>query len=124
MNSRILSLSKTANPTEKDLHLINEISKKKDQITLEEVRALIKLISLLFKVICSSYDKEKIQAIRTKFRDSGRRSAPWKPTSSVVPGRPQDGRDGNRINRWLMDKNHKFYADEKILVYLDKLINY
>ena len=28
MNSRILSLSKTANPTEKDLHLINEISKK------------------------------------------------------------------------------------------------
>ena len=29
-----------------------------------------------------------------------------------VPGRPQDGKDGNRINRWLMDKNHKFYATE------------
>jgi hypothetical protein len=29
-----------------------------------------------------------------------------------VPGRPQDGADGNRINRWLLPKDHKYYADE------------
>jgi hypothetical protein len=33
--------------------------------------------------------------------------------SSRVPGRPQDGQDGNRINRWLLPTDHKFYADEK-----------
>lgn len=66
MNSRILSLSEKGNPTEKDLPLINEISKNKDQITLLEVRALIKLINLLFRVLCSSYDEKKVRAIRTK----------------------------------------------------------
>ena len=47
-----------------------------------------------------------------KFRDAGRRSAPWQPTSSRVPGRPQDGADGNRILRWLLPEEHKFFATE------------
>jgi hypothetical protein len=45
-------------------------------------------------------------------RDAGRRSPPWKPTSSRVPGRPQDGSDGNRIKRWLLATENKFYAGE------------
>ncbi len=53
-----------------------------------------------------------MKAARTKFRDAGRRSPPWRPTSSRVPGRPQDGADGNRRNRWLFKPAHKFYADE------------
>ena len=60
----------------------------------------------------AGHDARQITKVTTKFRDAGRRSAPWRPTSSRVPGRPQDGADGNRINRWLMNKNHKFYADE------------
>jgi hypothetical protein len=54
-----------------------------------------------------------VKAMHTKFNDAGRRSAPWKSFSSKVPGRPQDGSDGNRINRWLMPLEHKFYASEK-----------
>ena len=64
--------------------------------------------------MCEKYPKRDVLRLTTKFRDAGRRSAPWKPTSSRVPGRPQDGSDGNRINRWLLPKDHKFYADEQI----------
>ena len=53
------------------------------------------------------------KAIHTKFNDAGRRSAPWRAFSKKMPGRPQDGADGNRINRWLMPTDHKFYATEK-----------
>ena len=60
----------------------------------------------------SGIEKRKVTRLTTKFRDAGRRSPPWKATSSVVPGRPQDGSDGNRQNRWLFDPSHKFYADE------------
>jgi hypothetical protein len=58
------------------------------------------------------YDARQVLRITTKMRDAGRRSPPWKPTSSRVPGRPQDGSDGNRIKRWLLAADHKFYADE------------
>jgi len=58
------------------------------------------------------YDSRQVLRITTKLRDAGRRSPPWKPTSSRVPGRPQDGGDGNRIKRWLLALDHKFYADE------------
>lgn len=79
-----------------------------------EARALIKTIVFWFKESClaAGYDETKVRALTTKFRDAGRRSAPWKPTSSRVPGRPQDGSDGNRINRWLLPEDHKFYANE------------
>lgn len=62
----------------------------------------------------ANYDSREITGVTTKFRDAGRRSAPWRPTSSRMPGRPQDGADGNRINRWLLPSDHKFYAPEAV----------
>jgi hypothetical protein len=61
----------------------------------------------------AGFSERAVKALHTKFNDAGRRSAPWKAFSSKVPGRPQDGSDGNRINRWLMPTEHKFYATEK-----------
>ena len=79
-----------------------------------QVRELIRLVSGLFRdlMLAAGHDARQITRLTTKFRDAGRRSAPWRATSSRVPGRPQDGANGNRINRWLLDKSHKFYADE------------
>ena len=113
-DSRIQEISerKTIDLNEDKL-LINFISQKK-KISLIDVRCLIKLFKAVFVDACyfNKFEKKKITALTTKFRDAGRRSAPWQPASKKVPGRPQDGKDGNRINRWLMDKNHKFYATE------------
>lgn len=91
------------------------LARKGHSMTLDEVREFMALTSKLFRDILleAGYDARQITRLTTKFRDSGRRSAPWKPASSRVPGRPQDGADGNRINRWMMDPAHKFYADEK-----------
>ena len=55
----------------------------------------------------------RITPLLTKYNDAGPRSAPWRPVSSRVPGRPQDGRDGNRINRWELPKDHKFYSTRR-----------
>jgi len=90
------------------------LSRKEYQITQEEVRKFIKITNALFRklMIDAGHNKRQITKLTTKFRDAGRRSAPWRPTSSRVPGRPQDGADGNRINRWLLPPDHKFYADE------------
>ena len=55
----------------------------------------------------------KVTALLTKYNDAGPRSAPWRAVSSRVPGRPQDGRDGNRINRWDLAEDHKFYSTKK-----------
>ena len=91
--------------------LVPYLAKKQFDVTEVEVRTLIKLIGALFRNAC---DKSGLEAkpLITKFRDAGRRSAPWKPTSSRVPGRPQDGVDGNRILRWKLPDDHKFYANE------------
>ncbi len=90
------------------------ISKKMGNISAEEAQLLITNVKKVFdEVMCSKYPERDVRRLTTKFRDAGRRSAPWKPTSSRVPGRPQDGSDGNRINRWLLPEDHKFYADEK-----------
>ena len=99
---------------QKRIERIKEKVKLKDKISEEDVRILIKDITSLFREACIDfgYDKRSILRITTKLRDAGRRSPPWKPTSSRVPGRPQDGKDGNRIKRWLLPSDHKFYADE------------
>ena len=55
----------------------------------------------------------RITALLTKYNDAGPRSAPWRAVSSRVPGRPQDGRDGNRINRWELPENHKSYSTKR-----------
>ncbi len=76
---------------------------------------LISNISTFFTktLIQAGHDQRQILRITTKFRDAGRRSPPWRPASGRVPGRPQDGADGNRRKRWLFEQEHKFYANEK-----------
>ena len=98
----------------KSLENISRLAQFKFDISEEQVRVLISEITSVFSQSCSDfgYDKRQILRITTKMRDAGRRSPPWKPTSSRVPGRPQDGSDGNRIKRWLMTADHKFYAHE------------
>ena len=102
------------NKFEKQLIQIVELAALGNRINVEQARLLITGISNVFTAICSDfgYDKRQILRITTKMRDAGRRSPPWKPTSSRVHGRPQDGSDGNRIKRWILDPEHKFYADE------------
>ncbi len=96
--------------------LVPIISQKKLDIEAEEVRLLIREMCSLFRSACikAGHNGRNVTAVMTKFRDAGRRSAPWRPTSSRVPGRPQDGADGNRINRWLLPRDHKFYATEVV----------
>lgn len=93
---------------------INSLAVKESQISTEDVNLLYSAVRNLFKkhLLLAGFNPKKIEAITTKFNDSGPRSAPWKPTSSRVPGRPQDGKDGNRINRWDLPEDHKFYATE------------
>lgn len=99
---------------DRDLTQIIEIARKEAQITQKEAKKLIQLISRVFRTLLlrSGCNARQIRRLTTKFRDAGRRSAPWRPTSKKVPGRPQDGEDGNRISRWLLPQGHKFHADE------------
>lgn len=95
-------------------HII-DLANKKLSASTEEVVELWRLLKALANhlLLEANFPEKAVKAMHTKFNDAGRRSAPWKPTSSRVAGRPQDGADGNRINRWLMDPSHKFYATEK-----------
>lgn len=108
------SVKENVSPVEAISEDIKKLAVQEYNISVEKVAQLIKLTSSLFKTLLLSaeYEEKKIRAIITKFRDAGRRSAPWKPTSSRVPGRPQDGKDGNRINRWELPSEHKFYASQ------------
>jgi hypothetical protein len=111
----ILRLAGNRTPQEDDVApVFDHILGRKEQINAQEARALIKVAIVWFSKSCleAGYSQESIRPLVTKFRDAGRRSAPWKPTSSRVPGRPQDGSDGNRINRWMLPQVHKFYASE------------
>jgi hypothetical protein len=101
-------------PSNIQLQRIKELAGREYILSEEDVRILIGLISNYFRthLIGAGYPTIKIQAITTKFRDAGRRSAPWRPASARVPGRPQDGADGNRRPRWHFDPDHKFYASE------------
>lgn len=80
----------------------------------EEVRGFLMDIRELWRTVTrrAGYDENDIKTIQRKFYDAGRRSPPWEATSSRVPGRPQDGSDGNRQKRWLFDEDHKYYASE------------
>ncbi len=99
---------------QKLINRIKENANFENNISVDNVRVLIKDMTTLFRELClqHGYDRRSILRITTKLRDAGRRSPPWKPTSSRVPGRPQDGKDGNRIKRWLLPNDHKFYASE------------
>lgn len=99
---------------QQQLQLLMNLSIPKYEITDLDARKLITTITGYFRyqLIQAGYQERPDQAIITKFRDAGRRSAPWKPVSGRVPGRPQDGADGNRRSRWLFESGHKFYATE------------
>ena len=119
MDDQIERIAESRNPpiTEEQISiLVPYIASKQFSMSEYDVQALIKLSTAMFRQACTAngYPDNKVRALTTKFRDAGRRSAPWKPTSSRVPGRPQDGSDGNRINRWLLPDDHKFYATEII----------
>ncbi len=94
------------------LEQIARLSTFEHEISVEDVRVFIKISTEFFKNHLTLAGYEKVNSLTTKFRDAGRRSPPWKPASAKVPGRPQDGADGNRRPRWMFDNDHKFYADE------------
>jgi hypothetical protein len=87
-----------------------------DALSDDDIARIIKLFPAFFRqhLIENGFDARQAQALTTKFRDAGRRSAPWKAFSSRVAGRPQDGADGNRINRWMLPEDHKQYATERV----------
>ena len=66
-----------------------------------------------FREQLSAAPDPHVRALLTKYNDAGPRSAPWRAVSERVPGRPQDGRDGNRINRWELPEDHKFYSTRR-----------
>src|SRR3989344_7693916 len=105
---------KTQNPIEKTLSRLTELSKKGTKISVEDARILISDITKVTKhvLVSGGFPARDVTRLTTKLRDAGRRSQPWTPHSNRVPGRPQDGADGNRRLRWLFERKHKFYADE------------
>ncbi len=96
------------------LERLKTLAKDEYNITPENVRLMIADISSVFTKTLreAGHDARQILRITTKFRDAGRRSPPWQPASKKVPGRPQDGADGNRRRRWDFPQVHKFYASE------------
>lgn len=92
--------------------LVVDSSADKAVISEQNVKRLYKGSRDVFRYLMrqAQYDDRVITALLTKYNDAGPRSAPWKPVSSRVPGRPQDGKDGNRIQRWQLPENHKFYS--------------
>jgi hypothetical protein len=98
-----------------ELVILKKLGIRGNAVSVEEARTMINTITSLTRAVLlhGGFLPQSIQQITTKLRDAGRRSPPWRPASAKVPGRPQDGADGNRRLRWLFDTHHKFYADEK-----------
>jgi hypothetical protein len=99
---------------EKSVERLLDYGSQPENITADRLRVMISDITRLFVrlMLQAGFERRQITRITTKFRDAGRRSPPWQPASKKVPGRPQDGADGNRRLRWLFGAEHKFYADE------------
>jgi hypothetical protein len=87
----------------------------RDSLSDDQITGVIKMLPKFFRelLVVNGIEERAAKALTTKFRDAGRRSAPWKAFSSKVAGRPQDGEDGNRINRWMLPTDHKQYATER-----------
>lgn len=97
-----------------ELNRLPSLATYEYSISPDQVRVMIADITCVFNEVLrgAGHNPRQILRITTKFRDAGRRSPPWRPASGRVPGRPQDGADGNRRRRWLFEADHKFYADE------------
>lgn len=98
----------------KTLERIVRLAGKGQKIPVADVRILISDITKVTKAILvgGGFPVRDVTRLTTKLRDAGRRSPPWTSHSNRVPGRPQDGADGNRRLRWLFPTDHKFHADE------------
>lgn len=92
-----------------------ELAEKKLTADTSEVVEMWRLLKGLANelLLKAGFSGKSVKAMHTKFNDAGRRSAPWMAFSLKVPGRPQDGKDGNRRNRWLFEAAHKQFATEK-----------
>lgn len=80
-----------------------------------DVDALMERIPPLFRALCADerHPDRRVAAVVTKFRDSGRRSAPTRVYSTIGPGRPQNAADGNRANRWTLPTDHRYHASKR-----------
>ena len=81
-----------------------------------DVDALMERVPNVFRGVVSTdhrFTAKQRKAIVTKFHDSGRRSPPTRSFSSIGPGRPQTGADGNRISRWLLPSDQRYYATKR-----------
>lgn len=89
-------------------------SSAKAAMTDDDVVVLYAAARSLFRasILQAGFDEAIVRALITKYNDAGPRSAPWKPVSGRVPGRPQDRADGNRINRWQLPSEHKFHSTQ------------
>lgn len=118
VETRLVPRRRTPRPIdiEAQIAVVQEIAPLQYALSAEQSQRLINAVIAIFNHACraADVDERALRAITTKFRDAGRRSAPWQPASSRVPGRPQDGSDGNRINRWLMASDHKYYAPQEV----------
>lgn len=83
-----------------------------EAMTDEDVTSLMELMPKIFRAVTepAGYSKRAVQAVIVKFRDAGRRTPPTRQFSSILPGRPQTGADGNRTRRWLLPSGHKYFA--------------
>ncbi len=93
---------------------IEDLAPRRYKMSARQSERLMKAVTPVFRrvLVDGGVDGRTVTRITTKLRDAGRRSPPWRPVSSRVPGRPQDGGDGNRTNRWLLPKNHKYHASQ------------
>ena len=105
---------RTSNNPEEICKTLLALARLGNSMQLTAVRELMQLTIQLFRALMveKGHERRDVNRIVTKFRDAGRRSPPWRAASARVPGRPQDGSDSNRRNRWLFDPVHKYYADE------------
>ena len=96
------------------LKRITQFADYGESISVGDVRIFISDITKVtkFTLVTAGFSERDVTRLTTKLRDAGRRSPPWTSHSNRVPGRPQDGADGNRRLRWLFPVDHKFYADE------------
>lgn len=98
---------------ESQLHALLRLGVAGPECTEEDVLQIYRAAKGYFREQLSARPAPRITALLTKYNDAGPRSAPWRAVSKRVPGRPQDGRDGNRINRWKLPKDHKFYSTRR-----------
>lgn len=92
-----------------------EIGELGEAATDADVDLLMELMPQVFRslALAANFPKAQVKKLVTKFRDAGRRTPPTAQASSIVPGRPQTGADGNRTNRWLLPSGHRYYADKR-----------